>query len=341
MLYETFTKFTCEEYKKAFWGPREAKKGWTVYFAMLSALNLIGIAVWYFFYDISFLLAMVSISIILTSVLLFKINYSFSNHFPNKNKLIRYKFFSDYFEIETENTNARTRYSDLYKIVETKENFYLCVSINRFHVIIKSNCSAELISFLRDLAANAKPSVRQMSVDHFNFDRPYPAENKRINYKTWIAYTIDQHRKGIYNTFFAGTGGKLIAGIFALMISHAIFAKDIISNLILFVFIAAIIPIIAEIKLRINFKTNKLIQNTIINFTFHEDCVEIEDKQGKSCLAYTKILKIHESKNNFYLLVSPGNYYIVDKRNCSDELIAFIRNTASAIKSGDFTRESA
>ena len=55
--------------------------------------------------------------------------------------------------METNNTLGFTTipYDKLYRVVETPTNFYLMIARNQGMVIVKENCSAELIAFLQKL----------------------------------------------------------------------------------------------------------------------------------------------------------------------------------------------
>ena len=55
--------------------------------------------------------------------------------------VLTYSFYPDH--VETNNT--------LYRVVETPTNFYLMIARNQGMVIVKENCSAELIAFLQKL----------------------------------------------------------------------------------------------------------------------------------------------------------------------------------------------
>lgn len=65
--------------------------------------------------------------------------------------VLTYSFYSDH--VETNNTLGFTTipYDKLYRVVETPTNFYLMIARNQGIVIVKENCSAELIAFLQKL----------------------------------------------------------------------------------------------------------------------------------------------------------------------------------------------
>ena len=67
-----------------------------------------------------------------------------------------FEFFEDYFTEKTHYNFAQIKYDDLYKITETKTNFYLFTGNILAFTIIKQNCSAQLIEFLRKIKIEFK-----------------------------------------------------------------------------------------------------------------------------------------------------------------------------------------
>lgn len=74
-----------------------------------------------------------------------------SNVFNQKNSLWSYSFFDDYLEEKTENSYEKFEYSMIHKVIENDSNFYIMKSENQGYIIVKNNCSPELIAFIRDL----------------------------------------------------------------------------------------------------------------------------------------------------------------------------------------------
>ena len=68
---------------------------------------------------------------------------------------LTYSFYPD--RIETRNVLGFTTisYDQLYRVIETKQNFYLMISQNQGMIIVKQNCSPELLSFLQQLHTKA------------------------------------------------------------------------------------------------------------------------------------------------------------------------------------------
>ncbi|MBQ2430817.1 MAG: YcxB family protein, partial [Campylobacter sp.] len=88
---------------------------------------------------------------------------TFYSHKLGVNQHSFFEFYDDYFTEKTNEFNensssnfSKIKYEDLYKIVETKTNFYLFVGNILAFTIIKQNCSAELIEFLRKIKIEFK-----------------------------------------------------------------------------------------------------------------------------------------------------------------------------------------
>ena len=70
--------------------------------------------------------------------------------------ILNYTFEEDKIVIETERGSSFIKYDEVYKIYETKTNFYLFISNKQAYVIVKENCSDELIQFIKDIFGKAK-----------------------------------------------------------------------------------------------------------------------------------------------------------------------------------------
>lgn len=66
--------------------------------------------------------------------------------------MLRFTFYEDYFTAESDFESSNIKYDMLHKIIETKSNFYLYISANQGHIIVKANCSDELCDFLHNMA---------------------------------------------------------------------------------------------------------------------------------------------------------------------------------------------
>ncbi len=65
-------------------------------------------------------------------------------------------FYEDHLICKKEKSISECQYKNFYRIIETKTHFYLMTSSNTGIIIIKQNCSPELIVFLQDLKEKNK-----------------------------------------------------------------------------------------------------------------------------------------------------------------------------------------
>ncbi|MDA3058114.1 YcxB family protein [Campylobacter sp. VBCF_05 NA6] len=166
MPYKTDTIFTFDEYKKF---NNSIKGKWLTRIIFI----IFGIWILYLlFWDFCFLIEEGFFSenffinlaaLIWLGGLYYYANFYFVKKTFYSNKLSAnqhsfFEFFEDYFTQKTNDFNqnvsadfSQIKYEDLYKIVETKTNFYLFVGNILAFTIIKQNCSAELIEFLRKI----------------------------------------------------------------------------------------------------------------------------------------------------------------------------------------------
>lgn len=74
----------------------------------------------------------------------------------NSNALIRdavctLSFYEQHMAGDDPTGHAEYTYDKLYSIVETDTNFYIMISENQGSIVIKQNCTPELISFIQEL----------------------------------------------------------------------------------------------------------------------------------------------------------------------------------------------
>ena len=62
-----------------------------------------------------------------------------------------FDFYDKYFEQTNAVSHSVVKYSDIYKIIETDKNIYIMVAKNEGYILLKSNCSKELIEFLKNI----------------------------------------------------------------------------------------------------------------------------------------------------------------------------------------------
>lgn len=61
------------------------------------------------------------------------------------------RFYEDHLQETSHHQSVDIPYSDIAHLVETRTHFYLMTAANQGMIIVKANCSAELIRFLQNL----------------------------------------------------------------------------------------------------------------------------------------------------------------------------------------------
>ena len=72
------------------------------------------------------------------------------------------------------------------------------------------------------------------------------------------------------------------------------------------------------------------IQN--IHYTFYDDEFQMDSSLVKNTVRYDALRGIDENRDYFFLKVSSSKVLVVQKQNCSPELIAFLREKEAGIK---------
>ena len=74
-----------------------------------------------------------------------------------------------------------------------------------------------------------------------------------------------------------------------------------------------------------NYKKIEDAGGTDFTVNFYEDRFETINETSHGVHEYNKLFKVVESADDFYLEIEPGHSVIVQKKNCNNELIAFLR----------------
>ena len=102
---------------------------------------------------------------------------------------------------------------------------------------------------------------------------------------------------------------------------------------LVYVFIAILVPItfrvIEVIIAKKVYESNKMLKDITLNYEFYEEYFEQKNTVGNTKVVYDKIYMIVETDTNFYIMIARNQGYIVNKGNCSQEFIGFIRKIRS------------
>lgn len=103
-----------------------------------------------FFFFLAVALLLFCLLFLLATLLSIKTTYD-SNRAIQKNPVSTVYFYNEYLTEANVNGTTILAYADIYKIIETKTNFYIMLARNKGVIIIKQNCTPELIIFLQNL----------------------------------------------------------------------------------------------------------------------------------------------------------------------------------------------
>ena len=163
-LYETQTADSFDEYKrycKVLSGKQKSRR-FIIIFTVLIILSFVSN---YFNNDYrskEYLFNLIPCVLFVFVLILNEVRYKSSMkkaYYSAKalnNSIMHYKFYENEFEISNSHGYGKYQYNELYSIIETQTNFYLMLSHKQGYIIIKENCSPELIQFLSGLKAKIK-----------------------------------------------------------------------------------------------------------------------------------------------------------------------------------------
>lgn len=150
-LYETSTLFNADEQYKL--QQYIFIKRWKLPFILIViTVLLIGYALLYenYFAAVLFVLVMASFSITLFKK---KGNKSLVKV---QEQQLNYRFYENHLQMKNMYGISNFNYKDLYSIAETETNFYLKISAQQHIIIVKANCTPELVNYIRKLRESHK-----------------------------------------------------------------------------------------------------------------------------------------------------------------------------------------
>ena len=154
-MFEAETVYTLEECRKAAWAVWLHSKKIMAFFICLVFMLVVGIlSISFGSYDTgSKILLLTGIYILMLFVLIERqIRNGFKTNRIIRNSKVQFDFYDEYFDVISESGNSHIEYDQLYRLMETKENFYPMISCNNMFIVRKADCSRELIDFLHKIA---------------------------------------------------------------------------------------------------------------------------------------------------------------------------------------------
>lgn len=146
--YQTNVRITYEEYKK--FGLAIQNKMNHLPFSLLVIAVLMCLLA-YLSSNIGFVFAAIAVPIAFCFFYARTIKRTYESNKSMQDLNSSYLFYGDHLEQVNEMGRSVIEYSKLYRVLETKTNFYLMIAKNQGCIILKENCSEELVSFLRTL----------------------------------------------------------------------------------------------------------------------------------------------------------------------------------------------
>lgn len=79
------------------------------------------------------------------------------------------------------------------------------------------------------------------------------------------------------------------------------------------------------------YRSNRLMQNAVIEYEFYEDFFVVHSDTGTSKIEYEKLYRIVETKKSLYPMIGRNQGYIIRKEDCSGELLTFLKEKAALL----------
>lgn len=154
-LYKTNTKYTFEEYKKFNYAITTIINKMHVK-TVIVVLLFVLLACMYMQRSMYATSIMLLCAFIFPFLFYFTINGNIKKTY-NSNKSMKdldveFEFYKEYCLYKCKLGETKLEYKDLYKVIETKTNFYLMIAKNQGIILKKENCDEELQKFIKELS---------------------------------------------------------------------------------------------------------------------------------------------------------------------------------------------
>lgn len=347
MPYKTEVKYTYEEARKAFWATQFYKNKAGIAAAAVAVAIVICFIINGTVTNNYENVVIFSLVLILYPIL----TYIFASKRVKKNyesyKMIHgntfsYAFYEDYMESDGEKGKSKIQYCDLYKIVETKTNIYLFISSGQAFFVVKSDCSNELIAFLqklkKEVGNNKNSKATPEAVDFEQLSSSLESRTDIIH-KARVEWGLNEIKD--FNWLLIKNEHKSLIYILVLVevMFFAAFAMSFpahsmrlaVESILLVIAVPLLLYILFNFRCRKNYESNKMLRNFAAIITFDNDKLEQISNVGSLKANYDEIYRIFETDNNFYILVSDNQAINVRKANCSNEMVAFLKELKSKV----------
>lgn len=152
-----------------------------------------------------------------------------------------------------------------------------------------------------------------------------------IIYTMKSRFTLEEFKRFVWSMMFRKKSTIIKLALFEI----ALLAIGIIVNNWIFIGFAVLYPFVIWFiqNRQINkiYKSNSLMKDAEVEYTFYEPCFSSNDPSGKSRIDYEKLYEIAETKTNMYLMISENQGFMLKKSEMPDGLEAFLRKKAEMV----------
>lgn len=152
-LYRTITKYTMNEHIKLMTTVNRDSSMYNGFSAFFMAIMMAtGVYIYIKSGELAVAIVCAVIGISFPLLLELRLKHQakevFEKNKETQNLVMELDFYQDHYEQTSQLGNTSVRYSQLYKILENKTNYYLMISPYLGSIVLKDNCSPDLIEFL-------------------------------------------------------------------------------------------------------------------------------------------------------------------------------------------------
>ncbi len=155
-LFETETAYTLDELKKFNFNVNRKKFVfiYVFFFVLIAASVFKSVLIGFTVADGAFIAAIIFSAALFSFLVNKEIKTNYNSNKQLTKTVAKMEFYENEFIEKTDRSNAAIKYEDLYRIIESKTNFYLMVAKNQGAIIVKKNCTEDLIEFIKNLKSN-------------------------------------------------------------------------------------------------------------------------------------------------------------------------------------------
>lgn len=154
-LFETKSEYTYDEYLKfSRTVQNKVQRLWLLQLAMMAAFLVLAWLGWKkgsTAEAVAGIVVAVLIPVIFRLVNGWTIKQLYKSNHALQGQISTFRFYRGHFEQDNALGHTSIPYDKLVEIVETKTNFYLMIDKNQGMILVKDNCSPELIAFVQNL----------------------------------------------------------------------------------------------------------------------------------------------------------------------------------------------